>query len=145
MHRVNLYGGLFSVDIFRTRFRLSRALYSIVIAGTFSINLVLTLVEAGYPQIGLSNALAQTILAEISALLVCFIIVGSILIRRLKAYFKENYNKQRSYLLGALLLIIASLCVMCVRYSLEYTYRNHRAKRPETQTQLWISLTAFAI
>ena len=93
VHRINLYGGLFSVAIFNRRFKISRALYSVVIGGTFSVNLVLAAVEAWKPEIGISNALAQTILTEISALLLCFIIVGSILIRRLRSYFQDNYNK----------------------------------------------------
>ena len=148
MHRVNLYGGLFSVAIFNKRFKISRVLYSIVIAGTLSINLALTIAEAWNPAIGVSAAFTSTILAEISALLLCFIIVGSILIRRLRSYFKKNYNKQRSYLLSILLLIIASLCIMCIRYSLEYTYNVSRtdvAPVPHSKSDLPVQVSMAII
>ena len=63
----------------------------------------------------------------------------------MRSYFKDNYNRQRAYLLGALLLIIASLCIMNVRYSVEYTYRNHTAQMPDSDVQMHISAIVFAI
>ena len=87
VHRVNLYAFLFSVENFRKRIKLSKILYSIVIAGTLGFNLVMMIVEAWKPEIGISTAVTSAILAELSALLLCFIVVGSILIRRLKLFF----------------------------------------------------------
>ena len=119
VHRVNLYAGLFSVENFRERFKLSRILYSVVLAGVFGANFILTIIEAVEPEVGISTGLTSTILIELSALLVCFIVVGSILIRRLKVFFHNNYKIQRFYLLMTLLMIIVSLTIMVARYALE--------------------------
>ena len=126
VHRVSLYAGLFSVENFRKRLTLSKILYSLVIAGTLGVNLVLIIVEAWSPEVGISTAATSAILSELSALLLCFIVVGSILIRRLKLFFHNNYRIQRFYLLLTLLFIIASLCIMVTRYSLEYIFNLSR-------------------
>ena len=119
VHRVNLYAGLFSVENFRERFKLTRILYSVVLAGVFATNFIFVIIEAIRPEVGISTGLTSTILIELSALLVCFIVVGSILIRRLKVFYHNNYKIQRFYLLLTLLMIIVSLTIMVARYALE--------------------------
>ena len=92
VHRINLYSGLLTLDIFRRRDLLTKIFYSIVIAGTFGFNLVLMIIESWDPQIGISTAATSAILFELSALLLCFIVTGSILIRRLRLFFQNNYR-----------------------------------------------------
>ena len=87
VHRINLYSGLLTVNIFRRRDLLTKILYSLVIAGTLGFNLVLLIIEAWDPKVGISTAATSAILFELSALLLCFIVTGSILIRRLKLFF----------------------------------------------------------
>ena len=46
VHRINLYSGLLTLDIFRRRDMLTKIFYSLVIAGTLGFNLVLLVIEA---------------------------------------------------------------------------------------------------
>lgn len=59
-------------------------------------------------------------------MLICFTVIGSILIRRLRLFFKSNYDKQRFSLLTALLLLIVCLLTLAARYALEYAYLVHK-------------------
>ena len=122
VHRINLYSGFLKLENFRNRLKISKILYSLVIAGTLGTNLILMVVEAFKPEVGISTAVSSTILFELSALLLCFIIVGSIMIRRLKIYFQDNYRLQRFYLLISMLLFILSLSIMVIRYALESVF-----------------------
>jgi hypothetical protein len=93
-----------------------------------AINIAIIFMDAfdhGKPT---SLALTMTITVVFSTMLIIFTVVGSILIHRLGLFFKSNYEKQRISLLTALLLIIASLLVLTVRYGLEYAYLNNHQR-----------------
>ena len=92
VHRMNLYSGFLKIENFRNRLKISKVLYSVVISGILGTNLVLMVVEVFEPLVGVSTAVSSTILFELSSLLLCFIIVGSIMIRKLKQYFRDNYR-----------------------------------------------------
>ena len=81
---MNLYSGFLKIENFRNRLKISKVLYSVVISGILGTNLVLMVVEVFEPLVGVSTAVSSTILFELSSLLLCFIIVGSIMIRKLK-------------------------------------------------------------
>ena len=122
VHRINLYSGFLRIENFRNRLKISKVLYIVVISGTLGTNLILMLVEAFKPEVGISTAVSSITLFELNSLLLCFIIVGSIMIRKLKTHFRDNYRLQRFYLLISMFLFILSLCIMVTRYSLEYVF-----------------------
>lgn len=64
----------------------------------------------------------MTIVVVFSVMLVVFTVVGAILIMRLRVFFKKNYTKQSKSILTALLLLIAALITLAIRFSLEYAY-----------------------
>lgn len=55
-----------------------------------------------------------------SSLAICFLVVGTFLVRKLYVYFKRNYDCQRLSFMKALTLITLSLILINIRYSVEY-------------------------
>ena len=86
------------------------------------VNTTIIFVDAFDPR--KSSQLAQVMLITVvfSALLITFTVVGGILIHRLGAFFKHNYDRQRFALFKALILISLSLLILTIRYALEYSY-----------------------
>ena len=78
----------------------------------------------------------MTILVVFMVMLICFTVIGSILIRRLRLFFKSNYDKQRFSLLTALLLLIACLLTLAARYALEYAYLVHKMNMMPNSQQI---------
>ena len=79
-------------------------------------------------------------------MLICFTVIGSILIRRLRLFFKSNYDKQRFSLLTALLLLIACLLTLAARYALEYVYLVHKMNiMPNSQQIPQSTSSSFAM
>ena len=79
-------------------------------------------------------------------MLICFTVIGSILIRRLRLFFKSNYDKQRFSLLTALLLLIACLLTIAARYALEYAYLVHKMNiMPDSQQIPQSTSSSFAM
>lgn len=128
IHRVNFFGGLTSRNDYKKRARINKFIYCIIATIVGVINIAIIFMDAfdhGKPT---SLALIMTITVVFSTMLIIFTVVGSILIHRLVLFFKSNYEKQRISLLTALLLIIASLLILTVRYGLEYAYLNNHQR-----------------
>ena len=54
-----------------------------------------------------------------SSQIINFLVVGSLVIRKLQVYFESNYDKQRLSILFALCLILISLVLLNTRYALQ--------------------------
>lgn len=126
IHRVNFFGGLISIKDYKHKARYNRLIFVFVATVVAAANVALIFAEAIDPNTPTSLALQLTILVVFLAMLICFTVIGSILIRRLKVFFKSNYDKQRFSLLTALLLLIACLITLAARYALEYAYLVHK-------------------
>ena len=91
VHRVNLYGGIIDVQSFRYRKDMNWLLYTSIVGIIFFINTVVILVEAVFPLETRSIIVESFILIDFCTLFIVFVIVGSVLIIKLEAYFGKNY------------------------------------------------------
>ena len=123
IHRVNFFGGIISLNDYQFRARANRVIFEFIATGVGLVNVALIFAQAIDPNQPTCLALTMTILIVFSVMLIILTVVGSILIRRLELFFKKNYDKQRFSLLTALLLLIASLVTLALRYAVEYAYQ----------------------
>jgi threonine/homoserine/homoserine lactone efflux protein len=117
---------LISRKDYKHRARYNKLIFVFVATGIAVTNVALIFAQAIDPNKPTSLALQLTILVVFTVMLICFTVIGSILIRRLRLFFKSNYDKQRFSLLTALLLLIACLLTLAARYALEYVYLVHK-------------------
>lgn len=133
--RVNLYGGKLNTRDFRKRVKKSKLTYAVTSSVIFSATLALILLEVFDPSFGqVSQAVSMVEVVEFTCLLFSYIVTGSIIIRNLWVYFSSNYTRQRRTMLAALLLTIASLLVLQVRYILEFVYNGQKVEIEDSET-----------
>ncbi len=142
--RVDFYGGKFGTRDFKKRVRKSKRTYTGVSLIIFACTLALIVVEAFLPAEQITQTVSIFEMIEYSALLLTFIITGSMIIRNLNVYFKNCYDKQRHTMLAALLLTIFSMLILLLRYSLEYWYNDNMVEIGEHSNpeKVKISITA---
>ena len=142
--RVDLYGGKFGVRVFRKRVQKSQRTSSISSIVVFGATFILILAEVFTRLDQVSQAVSMMGVLEYLALLLCYIITGSLIIRNLWVYFDKNYNQQRYSLLAALLLTIVSLVVLSCRFVLEFVYSSQLMQIGESKDseKTMISITA---
>jgi hypothetical protein len=126
--RVNFFGGIFSLKDYKRKARTNKVLFIVFAVMVSMINITLIFLDAIDPTKPKSVAVTLVIALVFAIMLISFTVIGSILIRNLRLFFKKNYNKQRSSLIVALLLIIASLSTLALRYFLEYAYQMKHLK-----------------
>jgi hypothetical protein len=89
----------------------------------------------------MNKVVACTLIFSSSAQVINFLVVGSLVIRKLDQFFKSNYNLQRLSILKALLLITLSLGILNTRYALQYLFITQNIK---DDTQIYdVSPVAF--
>ena len=84
------------------------------------LNLILIFVETfknGW-YFYMTQAVTTFIMVSTSSQIINFLVVGSLVIRKLNVYFKSNYDRQRVSIMKALCLIISSLLLLNLRYAL---------------------------
>lgn len=146
LQRVNFFGGKISRHDYQVRSRVNKVVYSLVASLVGLANVVIIFVNAFDPHRETSLALMMTITLVFCAMLVTFTAVGSVLIHKLRAFFKSNYDKQRVSILTALICLIISLLVLSVRYGLEYAYLDqHLSERQSTRFPLLPAIALLAI
>lgn len=120
--RVQFFGGILSRETYNKMVDI--AFYSyIVLASLFStVNLAMVIIESFSPLLyfQIAKEVALSFLLQSSTLAICFLVVGSFLVRKLFVYFRRNYDCQRFSFLKALTLITVSLIFINIRYGIEY-------------------------
>ena len=94
IHRVHLYGGVFSVEEFRNRFKLTRRVFISCITALLVANLIFTLWEVAQPMAPMITKVNATVeFIEYFVLLVCFAVTGPMLVNKLEYFYEKNYKK----------------------------------------------------
>jgi len=92
--RVQFFGGILSRETYNKMVDI--AFYSyIVLASLFStVNLAMVIVESFAPLLyyQIAKEVALSFVLQSSTLAICFLIVGSFLVRKLFVYFRRNYD-----------------------------------------------------
>ena len=120
--RVQFFGGILSRETYNKMVDIAFYAY-IVLASLFStVNLAMVVIESFSPLLyfQIAKEVALSFLLQSSILAICFLVVGSFLVRKLFVYFRRNYDCQRFSFLKALTLITTSLICINIRYGIEY-------------------------
>lgn len=122
--RVQFFGGSLSRETYDKMVEIAFYAY-IVLASLFSsVNLVMVVIESFSPGLyyQVAKPVALSFLLQSSTLAICFLVVGSFLVRKLFVYFRRNYDCQRFSFLKAMSLITLSLIFINIRYGVEYIF-----------------------
>ena len=130
--RVQYFGGVGDEASYRRKIWVGRCVFIFFASAFPALNLTMIFVETFSSDIywRVSQVVAALLIFSSSSQIVTGSVVGSLVINRLARYFKSRYNLQRLSILKALLLIIASLAILNVRYALFCCDTDQRTINP---------------
>lgn len=121
--RVQFFGGQYTRVTYDKLESVSRPAFILLATAAPLTNLAMIIIEAASSQsskLNIEISISLNFLVQSTSQAICFIVLGSFLVRKLYVYFRRNYDCQRRSFLKALTLVTISLIFINLRYSVEY-------------------------